>query len=439
MPNFPSRRLPWLLYGLMLLGPGPAIAAPPPADLSIDRIQIVVNDEVITARQVDERIAIIRKRLASNRTALPPDDILRQQVMERLVMESLQLQTARLRKISVSDEQLDSAMRKIAERDRKTPDQIRREAEQEPGGYRFFREELKTHLLIQQLVEREVRARVFVSDSEVQTYLAAQSAGGHSEEYDLSHILIAIPEKASTEAIAAARKKAETVYAELQRGMDFRQAAVAHSQGQNALEGGGLGWRPAGQLPDLFLNAVRNLQPGELSELLRSPNGFHILRVNGRRGGGAAVNVTQTHARHILIKTGELVSLKEARRRADQLRELLLSGQDFAETAKSRSDDVGSAAGGGDLGWVNPGQTVPEFEKAMDALKPGEISQPVQSAFGVHLIQVLERRERDLSQEREIAQARQQIHARKSEERYEQWLRQLRDEAYVEFRTGSTN
>lgn len=436
-PPIPFRTVTLAMALAAALLAGPAARSAPEPVTSIDRILIVVNDEVVTAREVDDRMAVVRGRLAAQHMTAPADAVLRRQVMERIAIERLQLQVAAQQGIKVTDQRLQQAVERLASQRQKTVEQFKQDVEQEPGGYRAFLSEIRTQLILQQLIEREVQSRIYVSDSEVENYLANRAARGGGEEYDLSHILITVPEKASAEAIAEARRKAEALHTQLVQGADFAQLAVANSQGQNALEGGGLGWRPAGELPDLFVNAVRDLQPGQVSEVLRSPNGFHILRLNDRRGGGAAVNVTQTHARHILIKTSELVPLDEARRRAAQLRERLLAGQDFTEAARAHSDDIGSAANGGDLGWVNPGQMVPEFERAMNALKPGEISAPVISPFGVHLIQVLERRERDMSHERDIAQARNEIHARKAEERYEQWLRQLRDESYVEYRTDS--
>jgi len=431
----PNRPLP-ILFVVLLTLPFALMTHVASAEAAdpIDRILIVVNDEIITAREVETRVAAVRARLASQKVNLPPDDILRRQVMERMVAERLQQQAARQLGFTVSDERLDQAIRRVAEQNRKSPDDLRRESEKEPGGYRAFREELRGQLLVQQLVEREVNNRVFVSEAEVENFLANQAGRDGGVEYNISHILLGLPESASPEVIARAKQNAEALLAELRKGADFGQLAVANSQGQNALEGGGLGWKQAGQLPDLFVNALRTLQPGTVSEVLRSPSGFHILRLNDRRGGGEALKVTQTRARHILIKTGELVPSNEAQRRIEQLRERIVDGANFAETARAHSEDVGSAANGGNLGWMNPGQTVPEFEKAMNALKPGELSAPVKSPFGVHLIQVQERRERDVSQEREAATARNQLHARKADERYEQWLRQLRDDAFVEYR-----
>jgi len=436
----PTRLLP-ILFGVLLTLPIAVMTHVAGAEAAdpIDRILIVVNDEIITAREVDTRVAVVRARLASQKVNLPPEDILRRQVMERMVAERLQQQAARQLGFKVSDERLDQAVRRIAEQNRKSPEDLRRESEKEPGGYRAFREELRGQLLVQQLVEREVNNRVFVSEAEVENFLAARAGRDGGVEYNISHILLGLPESASPEVIARARQRAEGLHAELRKGADFGQLAVANSQGQNALEGGGLGWKQSGQLPDLFVDALRTLKPGTVSEVLRSPSGFHILRLNDRRGGAEALRVTQTRVRHILIKTGELVSHSEAQRRIEQLRERIVNSVDFAETARAHSEDVGTAANGGDLGWTNPGQTVPEFEKAMNALKPGELSAPVKSPFGVHLIQVQERRERDVSQEREAATARNQLHARKADERYEQWLRQLRDEAFVEYRLDGKN
>lgn len=431
--------LPVLLTTLaLLLATSSGLAAPAkPSPDPIDRILIVVNDEVITASEVETRLASVRKRLTAQKVPLPPPEVLKRQVMDRLAMERLQLQVARLNGIKAGDEQIDRAIQLIAEQNRKTPEQLKREAEKEAGGVRAFREEVRAQLILQQLIEREISNRIAVSDKEVESFLATQAARGGGVEYNLSHILIALPESANAAAIAAAREKAGQVLAQLRKGSDFGQMAATHSQGQNALEGGKLGWKATGQLPDLFSDALQKLQPGETSEVLRSPNGFHILRLNARRGGAQAVQVTQTHARHILVKTSELVPLKEARHRIEQLRERIQHGADFSEMARSNSEDLGSSVNGGDLGWVSPGVMVPEFEKAMTALKIGALSEPVVSPFGVHLIQVLERRERDVGQEREIANARAQIHARKVDERYEQWLRQLRDEAYVELRNDA--
>jgi len=256
--------------------------------------------------------------------------------------------------------------------------------------------------------------------------------GVSSTEYNLAHIVLMVPERASPEVIQQTRKRAEELRQKLLAGAEFSELAIGQSQGAEALQGGQLGWKKSGELPDLFLDALRTMEVGSISEVLRSPNGFHLLKLVDKRGDVKTDPIVQTHARHILLRPSEIQSPQEAQRKLAQMRERVLLGEDFATLARAHSEDPGSAASGGDLGWVSPGQMVPEFQKAMDALKIGEISQPVQSSFGWHLIQVLERRDRDVSQERLRAAARQQIHARKANERFEQWLRQLRDEAYVE-------
>jgi peptidyl-prolyl cis-trans isomerase SurA len=243
-----------------------------------------------------------------------------------------------------------------------------------------------------------------------------------------------LTEGAGPEAVRAAQERAEAAARELRQGADFRQVAISYSQGQTALEGGDLGWKTLAQLPTLFAEAARKLQPGQVSEILRSPNGFHLLRLNDTRGQARRQTATQTHARHILLRTNEAVPPEEATRRVEQLRTRIDQGEDFAALARVHSEDPNSAANDGDLGWLSPGQTAPDFEKAMNALKPGELSAPVRTIYGVHLIQVLERRDHDVSDERSHAAAREQLHARKADERYEEWLRQLRNEAYVEYR-----
>ncbi|UCF76523.1 MAG: peptidylprolyl isomerase, partial [Betaproteobacteria bacterium] len=253
------------------------------------------------------------------------------------------------------------------------------------------------------------------------------------DEFNLSHILVTVPEKASPETIQARRERAEQALAQIKGGTDFRQVAASYSDAPDALQGGSLGWRDPSRLPSLFLEAVQGLQPGEVSAILRSPNGFHLLRVNERRGSTLPVSVRQTHARHILIKTNELVSEAEARRRLLVLKERLDNNADFAELARLHSEDASSAKGG-DLGWLSPRDTVPEFERAMDLLKPGEVSEPVRSQFGWHLIQVLERRNEDVSGTRQRLEARRALRERKSDEAYQEWLRQLRDRAYIQYR-----
>jgi peptidyl-prolyl cis-trans isomerase SurA len=284
------------------------------------------------------------------------------------------------------------------------------------------------------LREREVDNRISVSDGEVENYLSSRSeAQGGGNEFNLAHILIRVPEQASPEALQKFKARAQQALEEVRSGKDFRQVAASYSDAADALQGGVLGWRPAGQLPALFVEALEALKTGEASPVLRSPNGFHILKLLDKRGKDTPLVVQQTHARHILIKVNEVMSEQDAKNRLLQIKERLDNAADFAELARLHSED-GSASRGGDLNWLSPGDTVPEFEQAMNALKPGALSEPVRSPFGWHLIQVLERRNEDVSKERKRLQARQEIRARKADESYQEWLRQLRDRAYVEYR-----
>ena len=283
------------------------------------------------------------------------------------------------------------------------------------------------------LREREVESKLVVSEGEIDNYLANQTASGGNEEYQLAHILLRAPESASPEQLQKLRLRGEQALAKARGGDNFAELTAAYSDAPDALQGGNLGWRPLSRLPQLYAEIAGRLGEGEVSDLLRSSAGFHIVKLLGKRGGNGPVSIQQTHARHILIRVNEVTSESEAKHKLDIVRERIVNGQDFAEQARLYSQD-GSAAKGGDLGWLNPGDTVPEFERAMNALKPGELSEVVQSPFGMHLIQVIERREKDVSAERQRTVARQAIRERKLDEAYQDWLRQLRDRTYVENR-----
>jgi len=435
---------PWnaILGLLLLLLPSIMAAAPTPpkATGEIDRILVIVNDDVITETELAIRLAETKKQLALEKIKTPPDDILRKQLLDRMVLERLQLQLAVQTGIRVGESEVDQAIETIARRNNLSVENFRKALAKSGMDVAAYRAQTRDQLTIQQLLEREINNRVNVTDSEVSHFLEnPQSRADMDVTYNLSHILIGIPESASPEAIQAAKKRAEDILRQLKAGADFEQIAVSYSQGADALKGGSLGWKKPGELPELFLGALKSMSPGDISETLRSPNGFHILKLNDKRGAAQAEAVTQTHVRHILLRTSEIQSLEDARQKLLNLRERVENGDDFAVLARAHSEDTGSAANGGDLGWVNPGMMVPEFEKAMNALKPNQLSQPVRSSFGLHLIQVLGRRSHDITQERLEAAARQQIHARKADERYEQWARQLRDEAFVEYLVDETN
>jgi len=417
---------------LLLLAAAPSGAALP-ATL-VDRIVAVVNKEVITLTELAERTAYAERELQRRRIAAPERAVLERQVLERLVLDKAQLQLAVDTGLRIDELQLDRAAQRVAENNKMTLAEFRAVLERDGVAFERFRADLRQQMLLQRLREREVDGRVQVGESEVDLYLDEHKASAAlALEYEVAHILVRIPEQAGPERIEEARARAARARQQAQAGADFAQLAAGVSEAGDALQGGALGWRTPGRLPELFADALVKMQPGEVSELLRSPAGFHVLKLLGRRGTGAAAPVTQTRARHILVKTSEVVSEEDARQRLARLRERIAGGADFGELARLNSEDA-SAARGGDLGWIHPGDTVPEFERAMSALAPGELSQPVRTPFGFHLLQVQERRTADLSTERQRQQARQALHERKAEEAYQDWLRQLRDKTYVELR-----
>lgn len=400
----------------------------------IDRIVVVVNDEVITRHELNERTRVATAQLRQQGAPLPPRKVLERQILERMITDRVQLQFAKQTGLRIDDTELDRAISRIAAENKLSLPQLRAALEKDGVPFSKFREEIRGEITIARLREREVDNRITVTDGEIDNFIRTQQgSAGRNDEFNISHILVTVPENASPETIEARRERAQQALAQIKGGTDFRQVAATFSDAPDALQGGALGWRDSSRLPPLFLEAVEGLHPGEVSAILRSPNGFHLLRLNGRRGGKAPVSVTQTHVRHILIKTNELVSEDEARRRLLALKERLDNNADFAELARLHSEDPSSVRGG-DLGWVSPRDTVPEFERAMDRLKPGEVSEPVRTQFGWHLIQVLGRRNQDVSGERQRLEARRALRARKSDQAYQEWIRQLRDRAYIQYR-----
>ena len=399
----------------------------------VGRIVAVVNNEVITQFELNDRMRIVTQQLQKRGTPLPPQEVLEKQMLERIITDRVQLQFAKETGIRVDDLQLDKTLQRIAQENNMTVEAFRGALEKDGVSFAKFREEIRDEIILGRLREREVENRISVSDGEVEGFLSTRAAqAGGEDEFNLAHILVRVPEQASPEQIQSKRAHAEKALAELKK-VDFAQVAASYSDAPDALQGGVLGWRAASRLPALFLETINALKPGETSAVLRSPNGFHILKLLDTRSKGGVLIVQKTHARHILIKTSEIASEIDAKNRMIQLKERLDNGANFAELARLHSED-GSASKGGDLGWLSPGETVPEFERAMDGLKPGETSVPVKSPFGWHLIQVMERRSEDVSKERQALTARQEIRARKADEAYENWLRQLRDQAFVEYR-----
>lgn len=421
-----------LLLALLLACAVPLAAAQ--RAVLVDRIVAVVNKEVITGTELAERVAQAEAQLRRQRIALPERSAFERQILEHLILEKAQLQLAADSGVRVDELQLDRAVQRIAENNKMTLADFRRALESDGVPFERFRADVRRQILLTRVREREVDDRVQVSDSEIDIFLEVnQAAAQGAVEYNVAHILVRIPEQASPEKIGEARARAEKARAEALAGGDFGSLAATVSDAGDALQGGAMGWRAPSRLPELFAEALKTLQPGEVSPVLRSPAGFHLLKLLERRGSGGAVAVTQTRARHILIKTSELMSEGEARRRVEGLRQRIVGGADFAELARLNSED-GSAARGGDLGWLLPGDTVPEFERAMTALKPGELSEPVRTPFGFHLLQVTERRTADVAVERQRMQARQALRERKADEAYQEWLRQLRDRTYVELK-----
>jgi len=417
---------------LLVLAALPAAAASEPA--LVDRVVAVVNKDVITLTELNARVEQTEVDLRRRKIAAPERPVLERQVLDRLVLLKAQLQQASSTGLRVDDLQLDRAVQRVAHNNNMTLPDFRKALEQDGVPFEQFREDLRQQIVVSRLREREVDDRVQVSESELDAYMEALAANAQeSAEYDVAHILVRVPEQARPEQIAQSREKAERVHAEAVGGADFARLAASFSDAGDALQGGALGWRTPARLPPLFSQTLQGMKPGEVSDVLRSPAGFHVLKLLGRRGAGASAPVVQTHARHILVKTSEIVSEDDARQRLIALRERILAGADFVELARLNSED-GTAANGGDLGWVYPGDTVPEFERAMNALAPGELSTPVRTPFGYHLIRVEARRAADMSAERRRQQARQTLRERKADEAYQEWLRQLRDRTYVELR-----
>jgi peptidyl-prolyl cis-trans isomerase SurA len=414
--------------------PGASSRSQPRVQL-LDRIVAIVNNEVITQRDLTERMTQVTIQLKQQRVPSPPIDVLERQVLERMVTDRAQLQFARETGIRVDDLTLDRTIQRIAEQNNMNLADFRRALERDGVSFDRFREDIRNEITLSRLREREVESKIQISESEVDNFLADQKEGGAAAnvEYNISHILVRVPENASPEIIAVRRQRAEVALKQIQGGTDFREVAVSFSDAPDSLQGGVLGWRPQDRLPEIFADALAKMKPGDVSPILRSPAGFHIVKLTEQRGGSEPQVVQQTRARHILVRPSEKLSEPEAQRKIELLRRRIEQGNDFAELARLNSDDA-SASRGGDLGWILPGDTVPEFERAMNALKPGELSGVVQSPFGFHIIQVQERRNADVSLDRKRAEARRILRDRRIDEAYQEWLRQLRDRAYVEVR-----
>lgn len=411
------------------------VVIPGVSAMELDRIIAVVDEDVVMQSELESQMRRVREQLRQQGTAVPPTSVLERQIMERLILQKIQIQRAEESGVEVPDERLEAAIQDIANKNQLNISQFKEILRSD--GYQFseFREQIRDEIMIASLRRQEVDRRVQVSSKEIDNYITNEfNTGGSDVEFRISHILISIPSDASGEEQIEARRRSEEAISRLREGAQFGDLAIAMSDGQNALEKGDLGWRRAEQIPSLFNATVREMEVGEISDIITSSSGYHIIELTEKRSG-EEVLVEQTLARHILLTPNELVSEEDALLRAKQLRIRLDGGDDFAVIARTNSDDRGSAIDGGDLGWVSKGQMVPEFEEVMLYTELGEISAPFRSEFGWHILQVLDRRSYDGSEDVKRSKARSAITQRKKDERYQSWLRRLRDEAYVEFRT----
>lgn len=401
----------------------------------LDRVVAIVDNDVIMHSQLQQRLDEVRQNLARRGGELPPGDALAAQVLERLIVENLQLQLGERSGIRIGDEELNQALATIAQRNNLSLEQFRAALARDGLSYEDAREQVRRELVISRVRQRRVAERVQVSEQEVQNFLASDLGKLQlGEEYRLANILVPLAEGASPADIQRAEQRARDLYAQLQRGADFARLAVANSASENALDGGEIGWRKAAQLPPPFDAMLGQMRVGEVSEPLRTPPGFILLKLLDKRGGEQGVVREEVRVRHILLKPSEIRSDAETRELAARLYQRLRDGEDFATLAKSFSEDPGSALNGGELNWIDPNALVPEFREVMAASRIGELSQPFRSPFGWHVLEVLDRRSSDASGEAREQQALNLLRNRKYEEELQNWLRQIRDEAYVETR-----
>ncbi len=400
----------------------------------IDRVIAVVNDEALTQYDVNEQKRVVLGQMRTAKVTPPSPEVLEKQLLERLITERVLLQYAKDTGIRVDDTQVERALARIAEDNKLSSEDFRKAVEREGIPFAKYRSDIRNEIIVQRLREREVEGRVNVSDAEVDYLLATlESQAGGEIEYRLAHILVLVPEQASADQIDVRQRRAETALSQVRSGTDFSQVAAGFSDAPDALQGGSLGWRAPARLPTVFAEPVRKMNPGEVSPVLRSASGFHIVKLLEKRSRNSPTVIEQTRLRHILVKVNETTSNDDATIKVERIRERIAQGAKFEDQAKANSEDA-SAAKGGDLGWVSPGDTVPDFERAMNALKPGELSATVRTPFGWHLIQVQERRSQDVTKERAREQARVALRQRKSEEAFQDWVRQTRDRSYVEIR-----
>jgi peptidyl-prolyl cis-trans isomerase SurA len=404
--------------------------------VQLDKVVAIVNDGVVLKSQVEQQVDLIMARLSQQSDQLPPDSVVRQQVLERLVLQEIQAQRAARLGISVSDEMLNSALRDVASRNQIPFDQLPMALARQGIDYAAYREDMRREITLTLLRQRDVLARIYVSPRELEQALERETGRvDASAEFDVSHILLSLPEAATADEIAATERRAEEIYGRAVAGEDFGQLALTYSQAQSALERGKLGWRSAAQLPQFIAEQIATMESGQVSRPMRTPTGFHIVRLDDERGGAGPMMVEQVRSRHILLRPTEVQDDATTRQRLADLRERILAGEDFEALASVTSEDPASATAGGDLGWTSPGTFVPEFEEVLAGLEEGEISEPFRTQYGWHIVQLTGTRYYDQSEEVREQRVFAALRESKADEETELWLRQLRDEAYVEYRS----
>lgn len=422
--------------GLLICNSSISATTPRPEITELDSIVAIVNKDVITSIELNKRIAQIKQQMQDRSASLPPEAVLRRQILDRLVIEALQLQLAKLSGIRVDDEQLNLVITNIAKENRLTLEQFRDVLAKDGVAFSEFREQMRNEMITTQLRRQRVDNTISITEQEVDNQIERQGNAQTENEFHVAHILIAVPEAASPELVDAANKKAQDLLSKLRNGADFSQTAMSASAAPQALQGGDLGWLKQGQLPTVLADIIPTLKVGDITGPLRSASGFHLAKLMDKRSNQIKHVIEQTLARHILVKTDQVTTDSVARERLERIRQRILAGDDFSQLARASSADIASGSDGGNLGWVSPGTMVPEFEEAMNKLKPGDISAPFQTRYGWHIVQVMSRRTHDDSKEYLRQQARQLILQRKTGEETENWLRRLRAEAFVELRLG---
>jgi peptidyl-prolyl cis-trans isomerase SurA len=422
--------IPWAVVVAVCLAAGPVRAA----YQELDGIVAVVNDDVVLASELLSRLDTVQKQIAEASVQAPPTDVLISQIMERLILESLQLQEAEQRGVQVDDETLTRAVMSFAEQNGLTLDQFREALARDGIGYPEFREQIRREMIMNRLQRNLVSRRIAISDKDIDDLLNSPYYQQLlSDEYRVGHILLTIDEDATEAAVQSAREEARDILAQLREGAGFREMAIAHSSASTALEGGDLGWRRAGELPSLFAEQVLELEPGETAEPIETPGAIHIVQLLDVRGASTQ-SEQQTHARHVLVQPSAIRTEAETEALIRDLHRQLEEGADFAEVAEEHSEDPGSALNGGDLGWTSGDEFVPEFREALAATPAGELSEPFRTQYGWHVLEVLDRREQDMSEEARRRMALQILHQRRFDEELQEWQKELRDEAYVDIR-----